>query len=363
MNPFPRLILPSAALLTALTLLSGCDRAEPAPVVEAPRPVRTIVVEPRRLEGVWSLAGDLRARTEVRYGFRVGGRLIDRPVVVGDRVKAGQLLGRLDPKDLTPALEAQRAQQEAARTDLAFAQAELKRASKLRAGNFVSDANVERQQAAVDAAKARLDAVTAQVSQAQNSLGFQLLKADRAGVVTAVEAEAGQVVGVGQTVVRVAQDGDVEVAINIPEQDLTRAREAKGWTVTLNGVPGEKWQASLRELSPAADPASRTYAARLTLEGDTSRASLGMSAVATAAGVDAPKLVVPLSALHSRDGISRVWVVDRKSATVKARRIETGALVDDGVIVMSGVEAGEMVVTAGANLLREGQAVRLGSAS
>ncbi|MGE0315020.1 MAG: efflux RND transporter periplasmic adaptor subunit [Lautropia sp.] len=350
-------------LLSALLLpLAGCDRPEPAPEVEQPRPVRSIVVQPTRIDADWSLAGDVRARTEVRYGFRVGGRLVERPVVVGDRVEPGQLLARLDPKDLAPALDAQRAQQEAARTDLALAQAELKRASQLRAGNFVSDANVERQQAAVDAARARLDAVTAQVSQARNSLGFQLLKADQAGVVTAVEAEAGQVVGVGQTVVRVAQAGDVEVAISIPEQDLARTRTASAWRVSLTGVPGRTWQARLRELSPAADPASRTYPARLTLLGDTSGVALGMSAVATAVGAQAPQIVVPLSALHSRDGITRVWIVDGASGTVKARRIEGGAIVDDGLVVASGLAAGETVVTAGANLLREGQAVRIASA-
>ena len=348
------------AMLTLLLALAGCDRAEPiAGQVEQPRPVRTLVVKAAPIDGAWSLAGEVRARSEVRYGFRVGGRLVERPVVAGDRVQAGHLLARLDPRDLAPALEAQRAQQEAAKTDLALAEAELRRADKLRAGNFVSDANVERQQAAVDAARARLDAVGAQVDQARNSLSFQLLKADRAGVVTAVEAEPGQVVGVGQTVVRVAQQGDVEVAINIPEQDLARAREATAWTVTLNGLPGEQWRAKLRELSPSADPASRTYPARLTLPGDTSRIALGMSAVASANGSTAAQIVVPLSALHSRDGVTRVWIVDRSSATVKARMIEGGAIRDDGLVVTAGLAGGEMIVTAGANLLREGQAVRL----
>lgn len=364
-------VLPVTILLMALALV-GCNRAEPVvEQSERPRPIRTLVVKAAPINGAWSLAGEVRARSEVRYGFRVGGRLIERPVVAGDQVQAGQLLGRLDPKDLAPALEAQRAQQEAAKTDLALAQAELRRTEKLRAGNFVSDANVERQQATVDAARARLDAVGAQVNQARNSLGFQLLKADRAGVVTAVEAEPGQVVGVGQTVVRVAQQGDVEVAINIPEQDLARARDASGWTVALNGLPGETWHAQLRELSPSADPASRTYPARLTLMGDTSRIALGMSAIASAAGSGKEQIVVPLSALHSRDGVTRVWIVDKSSgaapgngsgiasATVKARRIESGAVVDDGLIVASGLSGGETIVTAGANLLREGQAVRL----
>ena len=348
-----------AAFLSSIVTLTACGKPPPAAFEEPPRPVRTQTVTASAAAPGWSLAGEVKPRVEVRYGFRVGGRLIERKVDVGDRVEAGQLLARLDPQDLTPVLDAQRAQQDALRTELAIAKAELARAQRLRAGNFVSDANVERQQATVDAASARLQAATAQVHQARNSLGFQLLKADSAGIVTAVDAEAGQVVAVGQTVIRIAQTGDAEVLTNVPEQDLARARTAENWTVTLPGLPGRQWQASLRELSPAADPASRTYAARLALAGDTTDIALGMSATATARAGTVTRIQVPITALHSREGQAKVWIVDPANAQVRSQPVETGAILDDAVVIRNGLKGGETVVTAGANLLREGQKVRM----
>ena len=348
----------AAVLLFPLLVLGGCGRP-PEPVAEEPpRPVRSLAVTASPVVAQWSLAGEVRPRVEVRYGFRVGGRVIERKVEVGERVAPGQVLARLDPQDLTPALETQRAQQDALRTELALARAELARAERLRAGNFVSDANVERQRATVDAAAARLQAATAQVGQARNNVGYQLLKADTAGIVTAVDAEAGQVVALGQTVVRIARAGDAEVQVNIPEQDLGRARDAQAWVVTLSGLPGRQWQATLRELSPAADPASRTYAARLALLGDTADVALGMSATATARGHAQTQIQVPLTALHSREGQAKVWIVDRATSRVRAQPVTTGAILDDAVVVVEGLHGGEIIVTAGANLLREGQQVR-----
>lgn len=349
----------SAAVLLVLAALAGCGRQAPTPYQEPPRPVRSMTVAAGALVSQWSLAGEVKPRVEVRYGFRVGGRVVERKVEVGDRVEQGQLLARLDPQDLTPALDAQRAQQEALRTELALARADLARAENLRQGNFVSDANVQRQRATVDAAAARLQAAAAQVSQARNSVGYQLLKADTAGIVTAVEVEAGQVVALGQTVVRVAQAGDAEVVVNVPEQDLSRARDAQAWTVSLTGLPGRQWQATLRELSPAADPASRTYAAKLALVGDTADIALGMSATATARFIPMNRIQVPLTALHSREGQAKVWIVDPATAQVRSQPIETGAILDDAVVVEKGLLGGETIVTAGANLLREGQRVKL----
>ncbi|NLD56279.1 MAG: efflux RND transporter periplasmic adaptor subunit [Burkholderiaceae bacterium] len=353
----------AAVLLLGSALLAGCSKPAPPEAIEAPRPVRTQLVAASSVAPELSLAGEVRPRVEVRYGFRVGGRVLERKVQVGDRVEAGQVLARLDPSDLAPALDAQRAQQEALRTELALARADLERAERLRQGNFVSDANVQRQRAAVDAARSRLQAATAQVEQARNTLEHQLLKADAAGIVTAVDAEAGQVVAVGQSVVRVAQAGDVEVLVNVPERDLSRVREGTSWTVTLAGIPGRQWLASLRELSPAADPASRTYAARLSLRGDTAAVALGMSAVATAEGAGGSHIQVPITALHSREGTAKVWIVDPATATVQSRPVTLGALLDDAVVIEQGLRGGETVVTAGANLLREGQKVRAAASS
>lgn len=352
-------MLPPSALLLVAALMTACGGEPPkAETSEPARPVRTINVQSMAADSAWSLAGEVRPRIEVRYGFRVGGRIVERKVQVGDRITPGQLLARLDPRDLTPVLDAQRAQQTAAQTELSLARADLARAEKLRTGNFVSDANVDRQRAAVEAAQARLEAADAQVRQARNSLDFQSLKADAAGVVVGVDAEAGQVVAVGQTVIRIAQKGDVEVATSIAEQDLARARRTTAWTIELAGLPGQRWQARLRELSPAADPASRTYAARLTLLGDTTPVAYGMSATVTVAAEGTPEIRVPLTALFSRDGAPRVWLVG-PDLKVSSRQVVTGRIDDDSVAIESGLSGGEQLVTAGANLLREGQSVRV----
>jgi RND family efflux transporter MFP subunit len=160
-------------------------------------------------------------------------------------------------------------------------------------------------------------------------------------------------------VVRVRQAGDAEIVVNVAEQDLGRARDAQAWTVSLTGLPGRQWQATLRELSPAADPASRTYAAKLALVGDTADIALGMSATATARFIPMNRIQVPLTALHSREGQARVWIVDPATGKVRSQPIETGMILDDAVVVDKGLLGGETIVTAGANLLREGQRVKL----
>ena len=261
--------------------------------------------------------------------------------------------------DLKPLVNARRADQLAARSELQLAQADLERAERLHARNFVSSANVDRARAAVDVAKARLKAANAQAHQADNTFGYRQLVSKVDGVVTAVQVEAGQVVAAGQPVMRVAAQGDVEVAVAIPEADLARTRSAGTWRVEFPGLPGKHWEAMLRELSPAADPASRTYAARLALQGDTHEVALGMSAVVHAPRTDADVLSVPLSALYSRDDGAQVWVLDRTSSTVRARPVVLGAASGNRVVISKGLSAGDEVVVAGANLLRDGQKVQL----
>ena len=339
-------------------LLAGCGQ-KPAHHEEPPRPVLSEVIRPAPLLDGWSLAGEVRARAEVSYAFQTGGRVIERQVDTGDTVTVGEVLARIDPVDLKPLVNARRADQLAARSELQLAQADLERAERLHARNFVSSANVDRARAAVDVAKARLKAANAQAHQADNAFGYRQLVSKVDGVVTAVQVEAGQVVAAGQPVMRVAAQGDVEVAVAIPEADLARTRSSGTWRVEFPGLPGKHWEAMLRELSPAADPASRTYAARLALQGDTHEVALGMSAVVHAPRTDADVLSVPLSALYSRDDGAQVWVLDRSSSTVRARPVVLGAASGNRVVIRHGLSAGDEVVVAGANLLRDGQKVQL----
>lgn len=341
----------------ALALLAGCQK--PPPVRnETPRPVRTLTVDAQRSQVALTLPAEVRPRIETRYGFRVGGKIAQRLVSVGDTVAPGQLLAKLDPQDLAPAVAAAQSQLDAARTDQKLARIELNRLRDLRQQNFVSQAQVDRQQAATEAADARVRSAQAQLTQAGTQVEFQSLKADVHGVVMAIEAEAGQVVAAGQPVVRVARGGDFELAVNVPEKDLAIARAAGQWRATIAALGGEPRTATLRELSPVADPASRTYPMRLTLRGDLRGIALGMSATVQALHETMPAFVLPLSALYSLDGKPHVWLV-AADQTVQPVPVATGGFLDEAVRITAGLSAGDRVVTAGANLLVAGQKVRL----
>ncbi|HYF59783.1 MAG TPA: efflux RND transporter periplasmic adaptor subunit [Burkholderiaceae bacterium] len=350
------LVVPLLAIAAAS---AGCDRPEPAAKVEPPRPVRTVVVSARSGSVALQLPGEVRPRIESRLGFRVGGKLAQRTVSVGDAVSPGQVLARLDPTDLAPAVQAQQAQLVAARTDRDLAAVELDRLRNLRGQNYISQASLDRQQAAHDAAVARTQAAEAQLLQARNALDFQVLRADAAGVVTAIEAEPGQVVTAGQPVVRVARTGEREIAVNVPEGALALARSNREWAVVVPALGGRTLAGRLRELSPISDPASRTYPARLSVSGDLDGLALGMTAVVQALRTTEAEFVLPLSALHSRDGQPRVWRVDPATGTVEPVEVRTAGLLDDAVRVTGGLSAGDRIVTAGANLLVAGQPVRL----
>ena len=350
----PTLLLAAAC---AAATLAACGR-EPAPHVETPRPVRSIVAQPQATSVALTLPAEVRPRIESRLGFRVGGKIAERTVSVGDRVAPGQVLARLDPQDVAPAIDAARAQVEAASTDLELARADLKRTAELHDQRFVSQAQLDRQKAVTDAAAARLRSAQAQLDQAANSARFQALVADAAGVVTAVEAEPGQVVSAGQPVIRIARAGDREILAHVPEVSLPLARSAASWTVVFPALGGREVAARVRELSPIADPASRTYAMRLVIEGDAQGIELGMTAVARALRETAPAIVVPLSALYSQDGNPQVWVVGEDS-TVRPVPVQTAGIQDETVRIVRGLSAGDRVVTAGASLLVPGQKVRV----
>ncbi len=360
------------ALLMGTVIVSACGKKDDAKdataaagkdataaKAEAPRPVRFMQVGMSSLSDISYLPGEVRPRFEQRYGFRVPGKISRRLVDVGQEVKAGQVLAVLDSQDVLPAINAQAAQVEVAKTDFKLQQSETKRQQDLRDKGFVSGAALERQVATADAADARVKAAQSQLASAQNGLNFQTLRADKAGVVIAVDAEAGSVVTAGQSVVRVAQLGEKEIVVNVPERAVGLLKTAKGFAAHFDALPGKLYAAKLRELSPAADAASRTYTAKLSIVNADDALKLGMSATVRLDLGAAEVIVVPNTALYTRDNSTRVWLVDRASETVKAVEIKTGESTNDGVTVLSGLKPGDLVVTAGANLLQLGQKVRL----
>ena len=365
-------------LLLALTLaatasvatLSGCGKKDDASTestkepnaaakAEAPRPVRVMQAGMSTISDISYLPGEVRPRYEQRYGFRVPGKIARRMVDVGQVVKAGQVLAVLDSQDVLPAINAQAAQVDVAKTDWVLQQSELKRQQELRDKGFVSGAALERQAATTAAADARVKAAQSQLANAKNGLTFQTLTADKAGVVVAVDAEAGSVVAAGQSVVRVAQLGEKELVVNVPERAVGQMKQAKGFMAQFDAIPGKTYAATLRELAPAADAASRTYAAKLSITNADDALKLGMSATVRLDLGAAQVIVVPNTALYTRDNAPRVWLVDRATETVRAVEVKLGESTNEGVTVASGLKTGDLVVTAGANLLQAGQKVRL----
>ncbi len=337
-------IAPLLAAALAATLLIGCSKTEAPP--QPLRTVRVAKVDGAAVSGSLTFPGEVRARYESRLGFRLGGKLVERRVDVGDLVRRGQVLARIDPQDA--ALNA--AQAEANR---ALAEAEAKRYRDLREKNFVS-------QAVLDAKETALKTAAAQAGLARNQAAYTTLVAERDGIVMAVEAEAGQVVAAGQIVVRVAEGSEREIAIAVPEADMERVRTAASFAVGLNSLPGRSWAGRLRELSPSADPATRTFTARISVPEADEAVRLGMSASVQAKVSlhdTAPRL--PLSAFFTRNDRANVWVVDPAAQTVKLTPVETDGVIGNEMRVRSGLAPGMLVVTAGANLLEPGQKVRL----
>jgi len=348
----------------------GCSKT-PAPSEEVIRPVRVIRLVDQGDAPALTLPGEVRPRVESRLGFRVAGKIARRFVQSGDLVRSGQLLAQLDPQDLAPAIESASANLESAAADLRLAVAERDRVQALRAKDFVSQAQVDRAQAQMDAAQGRLRAAQAALVSARNSVQFQSLMADVDGVVIAVEAEPGQVVMAGQSVIRIARGSERDVVVSVPETSLRSVQSSKTLVITSPTLTGEHLVGRIRESSPVADPASRTYAIKV--EPVSSKAAnrlpLGASATVSFGLPPSPGILVPLSALHSSTSDPKVWIVDETMLTVRAVSVQVAedGLRDNGVMLRvsdaGGVRLGQLVVTAGANLLREGQKVRLPTAS
>jgi len=341
-----------ALSLLLLCTVTACQRQE-APSTAPP----TVLVQAvSRGDGAGrSYSGEIRARHEFDLAFRVGGKLAARLVDAGAEVKAGQVLARLDPADLQLAAEAARAQLAAANSDFATARSERERYAGLLTRKFVSQAAFDAKDNAFNSAAARLEQARAQSRISGNQAAYGSLAADVPAVVTAVLADAGQVVGAGQPVLRLARPEEKEVAIAVPEGQVAALKAARNIAVHLWAAPEIALTGQLREISPAADPASRTYAARIRLLDPAPGVQLGMTArVSLDAATDGP-LHVPLSAVVDRGQGAQIWVV--KDGKVEARRVRVARFGDDGVTLSEGVAEGDLVVVAGTGKLVAGQAV------
>lgn len=352
--PGPRVALALAAVL----LVAACSRAQ-TPLAEDVRPVRAVTVAPAATTAIAEFAGEVRPRIESRIGFQVAGRITARSVEVGQAVAAGQALATLDASDYKLSAAAAAAQLSGAEIERNQQRADYKRFEELHQQGFISGADLERRRATRDAADARHEQASAQRDVSGNQAGYAVLRAPSSGVVTAVDAEVGQVVSAGQSVVRVAQTREKEVVVALPENRLDALRRIPDVKVTL-WTNGTELRGRVREIAPIADPATRTFPARITLLDAPATVALGMTAyVRFEAPLPAPVIALPLQSLLQEGGSTYVWRFDRDTQTVKRSAVQVANVAGNDVVVASGVSAGDTIVTAGVHLLKDGQKVKL----
>lgn len=355
----------------ALSLaLSGCSKPEAA--ADPIRAVRVMTIAPDTAGGQLEFAADIRPRVESRLSFRVAGKLVQRTVNLGDRVRAGQVLAQIDAQDLRLGQDSARAALTAAQANLDQAKADFERFKELRAQEFISAAELERRDTTLKAAQAQWQQAQAQASVQANQTAYAALVADVAGVVTGVDAEPGTVLAAGAPVLRLAQDGPRDVVFAVAEDKVDLIRQlgaAPGaFKVSLWGQaagapprPRDDYPATLREIAGAADPVTRTFLVKAdlgALPADTVR--LGQTATVR---LDLPRTGgvtrLPLSALKEEQGRTIVWVVDRPTMTVKVQPVQLAGADNNDAVIASGLSPGMLVVTAGVHVLNPGQKVSL----
>lgn len=351
--------LRAAALLAALAILAGCT-SEAKVERDFVRPVKVVVVGDTVQGRILNYSGVVRPRIESAVGFRVPGKVVERVVNVGDRVEVGQVIARLDDIDLQLAERSAKAAVDSARSRRDVARDNLERGKALLPSATIAQAAYDTRRNEMDAAASALESAEAQLRQAINAVGYATLRADKAGIVTAVLAEPGQVVSAGQAIITLAQTGETEIAVAVPEQDAGYLAVSQSAKITLWAGPRVSIEGRIREIAGQADPASRTYAIRVSVGEPPQIMRLGMTAsVALRVDDNASDIVVPIAAMTESDGSPVVFVVDRATETVHRAKIVVGGIAENGVRITGGVHPGDLVVTAGVQFLRDGMTVRL----
>src|SRR6201747_1998630 len=350
-------LITGASIALLAVLLVGCNEK----VAEKSAPGRPVLVASVHYEAESperSFVGTIRPRIETDMGFRVPGKVAKRLVEVGQTVELGQPLATLDEVDLKLQAEQAEAEFRAATGVLAQAGAAGGRARELRAKGWATDAQLDQAKAAGDEARARLNRAERSVELTNNSLSYATLLADTRGVVTATLIDAGQVVASGQTAIRVARFAEKEAVVAIPETLVGRAKEGVA-TVSLWSEPNKKYAAKLREIAPAADPATRTYLAKFALPGAGDSVSLGMTATVTLADPATDRVArLPLSALFSQGGDPSLYIVGA-AGDVALKPVAVKSYESNDVVISGGVDEGAKVVVLGVQKIDPAQKVRV----
>ena len=342
--------------LSAATLVGCGESSTPPPDV---RPVRTVTVERRAVADTQRLTGQIRAQDEVNLAFRLDGRMLARKAQVGDRIAPGQEIASLDPQTEQNAVRSAEASLSAAQGQLTQARNTFDRQQTLLAQGFTTRALFDQAQQALQSAQAQVDSSQAQLNSAKDQLSYTVLTADAGGTVTATGAEDGEVVRAGQPIVKVARQGGRDAVFDVPQLAFRYAPRDPQVRVTLIDDPSVTALGRVREVSPQADPATRTFLVKVGLIDPPDAMRLGATVTGSLDLAAAEEIDIPASALTQSEGKPAMWVVDPNTQTVSLRAIEVARDDPTSVVVSGGLQPGEIIVTAGVQSLHPGQKVRL----
>jgi membrane fusion protein, multidrug efflux system len=346
------------AILALGLLVAGCNQ-EAKTEPPRPRPVRTVTVEKGKVGESVSLTGDIRAENEVNLAFRIGGRIIERKSEVGDKVEPDQVLAKLDPQDELNTLRSARAALGAAQAQEVEAENTFDRQNHLMERGFTTRAIFDSAKQGLQTAQARVDDATAQLDIAQDRVGFTELKANVEGTITARLAESGQVVQAGQPIFTIARQDGRDAVFDVPAHVLRVAPTDATVTIALANDPSVTAKARVRTVSPQADPVTRTFQVRLSLIDHPEAMRLGATVTGRLELEGGQGITIPATALTSTNGKPAVWVVDPQNLTVTLRNVEVERFDPATAVIASGLNPGDVVVTAGVQALHPGQKVRL----
>jgi len=347
--------------LVLLLVLAACQKEEKAAATPI-RPVRTVTVELQEGGEEVSLTGEIQPRYQADLGFRVNGKILERPVDVGTEAKKDDLLARLDPQQYRQDLEVAKAEVAKAEAEVARSQAQEYRQRELLKNGHTTQVAYDQALKTFKTAQADADAARARQIQASENLGYTELRADNNGVISAIGADPGQVVSAGQMVVRLAQPGEREAVFNIAEGAFKKRPTDPTVTVHLVSNPEIETAGKVRYISPQADPETRTYTVRVSLPEAPPQMRLGANVVGTVTLDQGKTVTIPGSALFQKDGKPAVWLVE-KDRTVQLKPLTVLRYQGDSVVVGGGLTQGDVVVTAGVQKLLPGQKVALMDAS
>jgi RND family efflux transporter MFP subunit len=352
-----RATLTAAGLIVLAAALAGCEKK----VARAPepRPVRTVIVAAPADGETVAFTGQIRAKDQVNLAFRIGGRMIERPVNVGDTLTAGQVVARLDSQDEQNSLRSAEAALASAEAALTQARLAFGRQQELLKNGWTPRARFDDAHEALRTAQAQVDSAEAQLRLAQDRLGYTVLRADSDGAVTATGASAGEVIRAGDMIVRLAGTQRLDAVFDVPEQLIRSGPRNPVVALALGDDPRIEATGSVREVAPQADQATRTFQVKVAINNPPDGMKLGATVTGRIKLAAPQGVAVPASALTEGDGRPAVWVVDRQTDTVSLRAVDVARYDPAAVIVSRGLERGDVVVTAGVQMLRPGQKVRL----